>query len=239
MTEPALRALVLTEDSAKDADEIIRALLRQMFRQIVAVKPDGRRVEFTPVGAEAREASKGTNWQNPRHKHIVRLRRQIATHLAGGGFVFFHFDGDEVWARRAKSKNVRLFGRQIRARVELLVAQNAPRDGVAAAMSRLHAIVPFYSIEAWLFQNERVGLKVATCAADVERFEAWAADRTLLDEVDKPKVTVSFEGKFNAAFVERYPMKAVVDAERSLAATVWALKDDEALRAALEASVSW
>lgn len=238
-----MRTLVLTEDSGKDGHGVVRDLLACMFR-LIEPGTQTQRVDFEPANEAARRVMRANGWESKKRRDLVDLRQTIAEKLMEEGFVFFHFDGDQRWSRRARCTRRGNFEGLIVDKVRIILEGMAERgrldESVHDALGRLHAIVPFYSIEAWLFQNERVGCRLARDAgtdADHARFVAWAEDRTLLDDVHRPKEQVSFGAQHNAALTRGFPAVAVRAAGRSFAEVVERLSDDGALRAALAGTV--
>jgi hypothetical protein len=118
------------------------------------------------------------------HK-ILRLCRDIATHvLRDDGFVFFHFDGDAVWAQGV-SENVARFDAVIRAKVRDLIRGELREDSLLEpVMDRFVHLVPHYSIETWLFANVAALRQLDVSAAVLED---WEADLTRLDTALQPK----------------------------------------------------
>jgi hypothetical protein len=107
-----------------------------------------------------------------------------------------------------------------------------------AALGRFIQLTPFYSIEAWLYQNIAEARRIceASCGRHIELFNAWEADRGLLDQVFKPKSkeTSCLEDKHNRALAEKsFPAEAAFNADKSYAAAVMDLLDRPDLRAAV------
>src|SRR5262249_35103285 len=152
------------EDHAPRAHEAVRTLAKKM---LTLVDPACRthRIEFEELNVEAARMLKGSGWKSTKPRDqpkLVAMRRAIATKLAESsgsvpGFVFFHVDGDTAWKERKTSEQpdkVAVF----RAAVARLVTDYylAPRGRSAdlpVIMSRFQVLMPFHSIEAWLFQN--------------------------------------------------------------------------------------
>lgn len=240
-----MRTLVLTEDSGADAHDVIRGVLRCMFRFIDG-QTQTQRIEFEPANAKAKAVMQANGWEDKTRRELVDLRRAIAEKLVEGGFVFFHFDGDQIWSRRQACKRPEKFRKMIVEPVRIILQEKVDKgrlgvDEVHERLKRLHAITPFYSIEAWLFQNEREACRLCRkegAHADHTQFVTWAADRKLLDEVDQPKEQVGFKDKHNLALTVGFPTDAVWQAGQSFAAAIDALLADDALLAALKGTQS-
>ncbi|MEP7127187.1 MAG: hypothetical protein ABJE95_40005 [Byssovorax sp.] len=155
--------LVLTEDRAGDSQKTLVALVKRMLLLV-----DGscatHRVRFEPSNAEAQIAMHGNLWKSTDERNRpkrVLLGKAIAEKLMEGsecpGFALFHFDGDRAWSDRASCENVPTFEAFVQRYVEPLVVASLKKNGIeresAARMSRLRRLTPFYSIEAWLYQN--------------------------------------------------------------------------------------
>lgn len=109
-----------------------------------------------------------------------------------------------------------------------------------AIMSRLCLLSPYYSIEAWLYQNTYVAK--ALChkhygGRDVELFEKWEANRALLDDVKRPKEETCLRAKHNRELAElNFPAEPVYYAAASFTESVNRLMACAALCAALASS---
>lgn len=251
--EPCLSILVLTEDSAKDSVDTIATLAKKML--LLADKAARtNRIELEPQREGAREAMRGNLWKSAKpfdRPKLIALGRAIAAKLLEArvpGFVLFHVDGDRVWADRASSENVEKFGEFVRRYVEQSVHQalceqqktrplavDVERDK-AAAMKRLLRLTPFYSIEAWLYQNtaEAIRLCSARCGRHSAKIKAWEADRGALDEVHKPKDELCLGSEHNQALAgPGFPSEDVYYAGKSYEAAVSKLFECEELLTAL------
>jgi hypothetical protein len=237
--------LILTEDGAATGHATIVEVVKRMLRLIV---PDYQthRLGFEPKDEQAQRAVQGTRWKNETPKHYAELNlalRTIATKLGrADGFVLFHIDGDRRWSDRASSENQPKFDTIVVDRVRKLLRGRpgtTPEDA-EIRLRRLLPILPFYSIEAWLFQHTEVA--VGLCrdkyqGRDVDKFEAWRQDRTALDDEDKPKEAVCFGSAHNLECAgSGYPAQDVFDSGRSYADCVVRLLECAELTALLEAT---
>ncbi|HEX5744691.1 MAG TPA: hypothetical protein VFZ09_00530 [Archangium sp.] len=191
--------------------------------------------------------SKGARYHRSRTDLITLIAIQLELH---NGWVFFHFDGDRPWAARDSSENRQKFKeliwepvrlkiqeRLVGRKPELATRTEEVKKYADARMARLKTVVPFYSIEAWLFQNTREAIRLCKeryGGRDVEQFNAWAQDRTMLDEVLKPKEAVCLGAVHNLELASTgFPAREVRAAGRSFTAIVEALSQDSELREAL------
>jgi hypothetical protein len=242
------RILVLTEDSGTQAQPVIQKLLKEAFKIVVAgvdLNPARIRIEPLPENDRALQAVRANQWKEwPPTRETILLLGAIATRLVEpAGFVVFHFDTDRVWAERQDSEHRQKFESIIRDGVRRILRGEAPlpvssrprftltAEQIEAAVSRLLVLSPCYSIESWLYQATRELL--AYCrerhdsAEHVQRIEAWAADRTLLDSVWRPKHEALAEcvgDRHNEDLAKSFPAEDVWLAERSFHESVERLR---------------
>lgn len=247
---PCLSILVWSEDRASDAHDTVGALAKKM---LTLIDPACRtnRVELEPLNTEAASALKGAGWKSTSARDLpklVGLRRAIASKLLEStdgvaGFVFFHIDGDTAWKRHADSEQSAKFA-LLAAAVERLVAETLTRKErsaeVPAVMSRFLPLMPFHSVEAWLFQNtaELARVCAVSCGRHVTLIQAWATRRDELDELEgehqpKKKVDCVRSEDRLALASKAYPAHAVYAIGKSYTAAVDHLRACPDLRAAL------
>jgi hypothetical protein len=242
----------LTEDSADDAHETLSALVKKML-QLVVPACQTQRIRFEPQGEGAARAMRGNLWKSrsPRDRpKLVDLRQAIATKLVEEaddvpGFVVFHVDGDRRWQDRTSSENVARFDDYVRTYVEPIVRDALGRkrrgEETPARMARLRRLSPFYSVEAWLYQNTREARRLceAGCGRHVDLIDRWEAARGELDEIEKPKEALCFGAGHNRALATNgFPASAVFAVEKSYTAAVEHLLDCDALGAALTRTIA-
>jgi hypothetical protein len=255
---PCLSVLLLTEDSGADAFALFQRLAKELLKQVDAsVQTQPEVLAFEPVRSkEALQALHANVWKSDKkndHGKQVELVRTLATQLLlENGWAFFHFDGDRAWADRDSSENNSKFKARVWEKVRLLIQMkleeqekqggkaSVSKDTEARAtqrMSRLKPVVPFYSIEAWLFQNTRAAVQLCERhygGRDAEQFQQWERDRTALDEVLKPKEQTCLGAKHNLELASNsFPTRELQAAGKSFAAVVQALSQDVELREAL------
>lgn len=223
---------VLTEDSAKDAYAVVSCLTRQILRFVLPGR-DLRAIRFQPLNEErASLAVHGNIWKSrkpqDRQKRIALMEALVSGVLMEGGFVVYHLDADQTWTRRESCLNIE----QFRAFVEDMIRSYAdarsphkmPERLREAFERRLILLVPYYSIESWLYQS--TDRAVALCDAhyrgkDRERFAAWGQDRRLLDEEPRPKDRFSLGDRHNRELAEAgLPVQALYGAGKSFASAV-------------------
>jgi hypothetical protein len=239
--------LVLGEDSAGDAHLTLVALAKKILR-LVDPYHDDQHIRFEPPeGAGVRAALRGNLWKSKKPSDYAKRRDLIgyvATKLLEGdrAFVLYHVDGDRPWAERGESENARKFRDFIETDVRQHVEHRLRQSGRPAgeiSLSQLLLMVPYYHLEAWLFQNAQAGRRLCAenerCKGNhAELFGRWEQDRAALDDEVNPKKMVCFESEYNHRLAEGLDVEAVYYAERSLHATVEAFMQRPALLQALE-----
>lgn len=238
---PALSVLVLTEDSAADAHDTLVALLKKTFR-LVSAECGTHRIRFDPQSEPEKRYAVANQWKGdgPQDKgsrarasfRLVDLYRTIATRILEQeppGFVLFHFDGDRRWSERDQSENAASWEIRVRDKVRAVLVQHGLADTeIERAMQRLHPLTPFYSIEAWTYQNfaeaERICAELRSPALAAQ-LASWKADRATLDEILQLKDACDFGGRHNRRLAEAsWPAEAVHAVGASFAAAIDALR---------------
>ncbi|HEY4117728.1 MAG TPA: hypothetical protein VGM56_07730 [Byssovorax sp.] len=233
----SMSLLVLTEDGS---DGAIRALVACMLSLVdPAYRADRCRME--PVRAKI---LRGNAWKDRnRYDEAVDLARSVATKLLEGStsFVVWHIDGDTTWKRQKDSTNLAQFHKTFEIKLRQVMKQQHVDDAdIEVALKRLFVLMPFYSVEAWTYQNTEVAAKACGCRerdAHTQLFDAWRADRGLLDEVSMPKDAICLTDRLNVELAEQaYPAADVDRAQKSFAAAVKHLRDSAELVRAVAAT---
>lgn len=251
MKRASIQVLLLTEDTARDAHARFRALAGNILGFLDGHARLDHIAWEPPAEALAQGVLRANRWKSTKgedQSKIVDLVRTIANYILDpmNGFVFFHYDGDCTWKRQHESDNAAKFQKVIVARVQNLVWSQLSQEGltgqtleaeVSARMSRLRAMVPFYSIEAWLYQNtdeaKRICLETYR-GRDIDQLDEWAADRGLLDEVNRPKEKICLGDQHNLELARNgFPTGLVYEVGKSFTATMDALRSCSALAEAL------
>nr|AGC71835.1 hypothetical protein [uncultured bacterium A1Q1_fos_1807] len=238
---------ILTEDSGQDAYEVVHSLFRSMLKLIDAQLPlyDRSRISIQPSTDPERQAMRGNIWQahKSREARILIQRyieRQVRRHDAIG-FVIIHVDGDRPYHQSkagTESHNQQRLENDIISKVRISL-QDQP-----SLLERIMIIVPFYSIESWLYQNTREALRLLDLHyrshdGDRRQFQHWQNNRHELDEVSRPKELVSIHARFNRELAcQNFPAQQVYDVEKSFHKSVERLRACRALIAALESTRS-
>lgn len=246
-----LSVMVLTEDSGSDAYMTVRALAKEMLKLLVPGTQTDR-IGFTPLeDASAQRAMHGNTWKSTASAdvHVIRLliRTIVNEMLKPNGFVLYHIDGDRSWAEQSSSENVRKFRERMLPPIQAALRQeltkrHVPENLHAEHMKRLRLLVPFYSIEAWLYQNTREAIRLCAeegCKRCRPKLEQWMQSRASLDEVPQPKEELCLRDKYNAQLASTsFPAREVEAAGASFAHAVEGLLDCDELTSALERTYS-
>lgn len=83
-------------------------------------------------------------------------------------------------------------------------------------MARLLPVIPFYSVEAWVLRNTVEGRRLCelhSCGQHLHSFKQLEVNRTLLDEIHKPKESTRLGAAYHLQLAGLgYPPEAVYDA---------------------------
>ncbi len=236
-----MRILILTEDGAltatKTIEEVFTRLLRAAYPRIQTNK-----VDFLPRPLQHKRIMSGNKWRSeePRDREeIIALARDIATEAAvPDGFVIFHFDGDTAWTHRASAITPSQFESKIVSKSKKHVHDMTAKNPKIAPFNdeKIIRFVPYYAIEAWLFQNFDECERLATEPADRTQLALWRNNRGLLDEHIRPHEKLSIGKTRNlplAKSLSNATVRDVVTAGKSLAQIVERLQCNAALNAAV------
>lgn len=247
--------VVLTEDTGTSGWQPVVACVKALCDCLVQ-GIDWSRLHILPR-ADAPEAvlhAVGANrWKHSGkdgHDGQLNLARYLADQLMGEPevprFVFFHVDADRRWGEAAPDalENVKQFDRLVRNKVRHHLAAALAKKGRATeldvCMARLHLLVPYSAVEAWLYQNTEVAQRLCaerTCAGTHNvQYRAWADDRTRLDTIAQLKSRRDLhclDDRDKLALARGLPHRAMYAAGRSFYAAVEAAGDDGALLHAL------
>jgi hypothetical protein len=229
-----MNILLLSEDGSEHARPTLMALLTKMMR-LVDGQCRANELRFEPPDQATVAIARGNLWKSTSPKHrreIVALRRTLANKLAepSPGFVLFHIDGDRRWSEYALSENRTKFDTIIVDKVREVLAHQHP-DWTSAeldrCMTRLIVLVPFYSIEAWLYQNIKRARELCSRhhgGRHFQQFDDWERDRAAIDEIMKPKEVGCLKSKFNRDLAESaFSHQEAHDAGASFRAAVEAI----------------
>lgn len=250
---PVMSFLVLSEDGSKSSQDVVLGLAKRL---LVHLDPhcQTQRIAFEPSD-DLDDIVRANRWKNRRSER-VRLYNRIAQKIRNeDGFVIHHVDADQAWSARTRtpSNNASRLESDVVAHVRRSLhnfyrdRDDAPQSEallealVDARLARLFRFVPYWEIEAWLYQNTE---KAAALCPGVprcrttppchEKLDAWRRDRAALDEVEHVSDELCLGKAHNLALIRGYPTGEVVDAGKSLAAAVDAMLGCEALLHAIQ-----
>lgn len=252
-----LSLLVLSEDGSPYAHRVLSKLASRML-QLVEPGVHSQKIHFQPAEEATSLGVRANLWKswkspNPRDlRSLKNLRRKLATKVleeGAPGYVLFHFDGDRPWSARETSENTKkfeLFLESLRPAVEAnLISRGLPcgASEVQRRLDRICPVTPFYSIEAWLYQNTTRARELCErgCGRHLELIERWERDRGLLDELTKPKRRLCIGSERNAELAEGFTAAladALYELGKSFHAAVERLQRCPGIRDALRETAS-
>lgn len=235
----ALRIIVITEDGGADSQRVVETILKRTATAILASGCRTNRIEFRPAvdqtvdGRERASILHANLWRVAKPDGVTRDRRvRLFQFLAGElsakelpVFVVHHFDADVAWSNRASARTPRQWRESFADKVAAVL--RGPAD-------RLVPLVPYYSIEAWLYQN-REGLDRI---ADGRGKPRIAEPERGWEEVHKPKAAVGWLGNnHNLELARTLPCTELHATGRSFTAAVADLRRVPGLVEALQSTV--
>jgi hypothetical protein len=227
-----MHVLLLTESAGASGFPVLRELVKKMLH-LVGEGAAIQRVEFERADEVAR-AAMGFNSYKSTHKRDhhkqIDLAAAIATWLLRNDrqpFAVVHVDGDRRWSERGAEDhtvcpNREIFERTIVRRVRELLH----RQGHPERLERLLYAIPFWSTEAWTFQNsaelERLCAKHGQRHhADAELLRRWRENPAMLDEEEYPKDRACTIGdRYNFELAQSLPGRKLRDLGLSFSASV-------------------
>ena len=237
--------VVLPEDSSSQACEVLQQLVAKMLYLIDPAAPlyDRQRVRLEPSSAGARQAFRGNGWHSlAQRQKRVDVLQYIQSQLKRPdveGFVVAHVDGDRPYGQSAEgtqSPNQQRFDQLLAAPLRAALKDHP------GLLERVVLVVPFYSVEAWLYQNTAVALALyeqhhRSHTHDKQQFKKWQQDPAALDELVKPKEAVAIGDRWNRELAsEQFPAQRVYAVGKSFHKSVERLRACKPLVTALQAA---
>jgi hypothetical protein len=146
-------------------------------------------------------------------------------------------DGDCIWKEQ---KRAPVWGELDRFRRDLrAVAAHAQIGNLdeSALKEAFLAVVPFYSIESWIYACTEQLRQRTNDPGELERIAEWAADLRKLDEVPKIKLALSIQDQCNHELAPHVPAARLRDAGKSYAKTVEGVSESKRIKAGLAESL--
>lgn len=219
--ESVLAVLVLTEDTSANATSVIRTIVKKMFG-LIAPGCQTNYVDLEPVYEPAARANLWKSTDSKHYRVRVGLFSRVASFLARDDmpcFVLVHFDADCVWDSAPNIENTHLFETRFRKSVRDILAFKRSDLDLNERMTRLVPIVPYYSIESWLYQNTTVAALACRLKGNEEhaqKAEHWGRNRHELDEIEKVKTALCIGSSHNSKLAnDRFPTDAVYAVQKS------------------------
>lgn len=223
MVEPIVKVRIITEDNSKDALEVYTNLFKSILKNCTEgfdsrqVKiPDNESFSFADVAG-------GNNWRQkrPRDKglsfRIKEFKREIASYLMNkNSFILWHFDGDMKWSGSKNGTKCQTF-QQFQKFIDPILEKTDTPD---ITKDRFLLLIPFYSIEAWLYQNKAV-LKTISRTDDIQKISPEE-----LDEIEKIKEKFTIKAKYNRDLSKQYPFNAVFKLGKSFYQSVLTIQNN-------------
>ncbi|MFS8071802.1 MAG: hypothetical protein ACMG6S_35980 [Byssovorax sp.] len=117
-----------------------------------------------------------------------------------------------------------------------ILKKNGMEHEAVARMIRLRRLTPFYSIEAWLYQNtiEARRLCATACGRHLEMIKEWEEKGGALDEISKPKEVLCLKDRCSHELASHgFPYEQAFAVGKSYADTVMHLVECDELCAAI------
>jgi hypothetical protein len=238
---PALVCALYSEDRADASrsfgtlEQIVRGMLR-----LVEEHAKTNHIDFKPVARDI----PGTYWKVTSKSTDVGaqqkrrdLLRAVATELRLGCVMFFHVDGDRPWAEREQAPvrgDLERFRRDLRS-----VAAHAQLGSLDESMldDVFIAVVPFYSIESWIYACTEQLCTRTSDAKELELIAEWAAELGKLDEVryikDANDALPSIKDQCNHELARHIPAAKLYAAGKSYTDTVERVRKSSRIQAGL------
>lgn len=238
--------VLLTEDRSGDARLTLERVVRHILLLLLGTGWQERRVvdglsyvtprEKPPGESLIQRALNGQHWRstNPRDRQAkLELARFLANLLRSAHtIIVFHLDGDCAWSQRP-GPVLAVFEKFLEREVAHLVTNppaaqqrgHAPPPPMTfdEARSKLVLVVPYYSIEAWLYRNRMVAEELCRRhyqGRGLTQLEAWAKEPHGIEEVLKPK-EFCLHDKHNAELAaDGFPAWDLYELDQSFTETV-------------------
>lgn len=167
-----------------------------------------------PVQPEVRSPATFAGNHAYERKKLVEFARDLADDLTVFDLVVVYLDGDEPWTGRTEERRARRLLRALPdAALGVLEARARRPRGRAAA------VIPYYEVEAWLYQNFDALLALAPGDPRVLAFvDRYRGDRAAIDEI--PSVKRVHGVREYDRLAEAYPAGEVEAAGASFAAAI-------------------
>lgn len=247
-----MRLYIFTEDSGGDGAKTVEQMVLHMLKCVDPEEHlDTSACKMERVHLSSDRANRmilhANGWKSPKHKYLPELIRHLTDIiLMPNAFAFFHFDADCHWSSvHEPTGRVNLDESENWSKFEEVVIQKvitkieghkySYANARRAVSEKLFRLIPFYSIESWLFQNIEHAQTLKIKDEDTNHFANWDGDPCLIDDFLQPKKRISLCDAHNLALATTaYPVQKVYEARRSFWWSVKQMEGSWALRCALE-----
>lgn len=192
---PAFSVLLLSEDGGNHVTTTLKSLLRHIFRYIDE-RCQTHRIDFQPPDQDdVRRILVANQWVNRRRSERVALYKYLAERLRDdAAFIVHHIDADRRWRDRRTDlrKPLDRVPAEIVAHVRVILSKFYTHADLDERLRRYLLLVPYWELEAWLYQNTEVALRLClahpSCrGSHAALLQEWREDRQRLDDEEHPE----------------------------------------------------
>lgn len=227
MVKHKIKIRIITEDNSKKAIEVFTNLFKSILKNSID-EFDSRVIKLPDNdGFNFEDVMSGNRWtqKRPRDKglsfRIREFKRAISQYLIGENcFILWHFDGDMEWSSSKdgeKCKTLQQFK---------IFIESIPKNEKNKRITDEHflMLIPFYSIEAWLYQNRKV-LKTISKTEDI-----LSVPPEKLDEIKKVKEEFTIKAKYNLELSRQFPFSDVFKLNKSFTSSILTIQRNKTLK---------
>jgi hypothetical protein len=221
------RLWVYTEDTAEDAPEVLKALVKRLLQQLSPGLPTNLLAPLWSAApaAEATMAWHRHNWLGHWHKRRA-LVGELATRVTTGDIVLLHHDYDAAPGKPSTLTD----------QVAGLLSEVGRRAPPEKWRGDILTITPGYSIESWLYHNHGAiaGLPVNVRNAALPWLRENLHDTFGYDHIYQPKKACPLKADHNLTLATKaFPAEAAAARSPSWQATQTRLSASPPLKALL------
>lgn len=228
MVEDKVKVLIISEDRGKDSFAVFKNLISSILKNII---PDfqSQLIEYIEIDAKHSGVLSGNKWRQrrPRDRKLTAMihnfkRELIQYLLEGPAFIFWHIDGDMRWCdftQKGNCTNLEQLNSFL-APIESELESYRSNSSTKLPKNKVLKLLPFYSIEAWLYQNSTTLQNIKGDTSDIH-----AKSPSDFDEILKVKDSFNIKDEYNLQLSKSFPFQKVYALGKSFHRTVEELKD--------------